>query len=415
MPTEDLLQSEEIDFNSTKLGSNVDFAKLTTQTAYYKKIMHNIIWANSIRIGLAQPFSGSFVPLSEAFFSGGGSTLRGFPLDSAGPQRPVQVCSTGSSTDCTYIQVPNGGNELLILNSEFRIPLPIKKNLGMAVFYDGGNVFPNVGFHDFTSLYSNNVGAGIAIRHPRRPNSLRHGTQSESSAWDFSNPIFHQYWTGFLRRIAVISQPHLPRTRQQYKATQIVDEGSAVDRGRHWLYLAVVGGWQLSALLHNARFHRYLLHKADQIASERLGAPSHIAEFLNSPIQSECGPIWNDDRCGSSPHSDSSVIPGATYRARFHVVSIWHRKWYFENIRADNPVVRIFTDARGISNLPTLKSTGGSIPTSFSWGCAMHRCITENSIVNNKKIPLDAELRDVNFSSSFDTGKAGIFGFTELS
>jgi outer membrane protein assembly factor BamA len=166
---EGLLQSEEIDFNSTKLGSNVDLVKLTTQTAYYKKIMHNIVWANSIRIGLAQSFSGSFVPLSEAFFSGGGSTLRGFPLDSAGPQRPVEVCSTGSSTDCTYIKVPSGGNELLILNSEFRIPLPIKKNLGMAVFYDGGNVFPNVGFHDFTSLYSNNVGAGLRYATPVGP------------------------------------------------------------------------------------------------------------------------------------------------------------------------------------------------------------------------------------------------------
>jgi outer membrane protein insertion porin family len=164
-----LLQSEEIDFNSTKLGSNVDFAKLTTQTAYYKKIKYNIIWANSIRIGLAQPFSNSFVPLSEAFFSGGGSTLRGFPLDSAGPQRPVEVCSTGSSTDCTYIKVPSGGNELLILNSEFRIPMPIKKDLGMAVFYDGGNVFPNVGFHDFTSLYSNNVGLGLRYATPVGP------------------------------------------------------------------------------------------------------------------------------------------------------------------------------------------------------------------------------------------------------
>ena len=95
--------------------------------------------------------------------------MRGFPLDSAGPQRPVEVCSTGSSTDCTYIKVPSGGNELLILNSEFRIPLPIKKNLGMAVFYDGGNVFPNVGFHDFTSLYSNNVGAGLRYATPVGP------------------------------------------------------------------------------------------------------------------------------------------------------------------------------------------------------------------------------------------------------
>ncbi len=164
-----ILQSVELDFNSSKLGSSVDFAKLTGQVAYYKKIPKDIIWANSIRIGLAPPFNGSRVPLSEEFFTGGGSTLRGFPLDSAGPQRKVQVCSTGSSTNCTFIQVPTGGHELLLLNSEFRIPLPIKKNLGMVLFYDGGNVFPSVGFHDFTSLYSNNIGTGLRYATPVGP------------------------------------------------------------------------------------------------------------------------------------------------------------------------------------------------------------------------------------------------------
>ncbi len=164
-----MLQSVELDFNATKLGSSVNFAKLIEQTAYYRPVFHNIVWANSIRIGLAQPFAGSFVPLSEAFFTGGGNTLRGFPLDSAGPQRQVQVCSSGSSTDCSFIQVPSGGNEQLILNSEARIPVPIKQGLGLVVFYDGGNVFPTVGFHDFTSLYTNNVGLGLRYATPVGP------------------------------------------------------------------------------------------------------------------------------------------------------------------------------------------------------------------------------------------------------
>jgi len=164
-----MLESVELDFNSSALGSNVDFFKLNGQVAYYKRIPKNIIWANSVRIGLAPPFNGSFVPLSQAFFTGGGSTLRGFPLDSAGPQRQVQVCSQTDPTDCSFIQVPSGGKELLILNSEFRIPLPIKKNLGLVTFYDGGNVFPVVGFHDFTSLYSNNVGLGIRYATPVGP------------------------------------------------------------------------------------------------------------------------------------------------------------------------------------------------------------------------------------------------------
>lgn len=164
-----MFDSLELDFNTTKLGSSVDFAKLTGQAAFFKEKFHHIVWANSLRLGLAQPFLSSRVPLSESFFTGGGNTLRGFPLDGAGPQRQVQVCSSGSSSNCTFIQVPAGGNELLILNAEARIPLPIKKGLSIVPFYDGGNVFPIVGFHDFASLYSNNAGIGLRYSTPVGP------------------------------------------------------------------------------------------------------------------------------------------------------------------------------------------------------------------------------------------------------
>lgn len=166
-----MLGSAELDFNTTKLGSSVNFAKLNGQAAYYKQVFHGTVWANSIRIGLAQPFNDSRVPLSEAFFTGGGNSLRGFPLDSAGPQRRVFVCSSGQSSNCPTINVPSGGNELLIINSEARIPLPIKKGLSIVPFYDGGNVFSHVGFSDFTSQYgySNNVGLGFRYATPVGP------------------------------------------------------------------------------------------------------------------------------------------------------------------------------------------------------------------------------------------------------
>lgn len=165
------LDSIEFDFNTSKLGSNVDFAKMTGQAAFYRTKFHNIVWADSIRLGLAQPFAGSFVPLSESFFTGGGNSLRGFPLDGAGPQNAVLICPNGapSCSNPAQIRVPAGGNELLILNSEARIPLPIKKGLSIVPFYDGGNVFPRVGFHDFTSLYSNNVGIGLRYATPVGP------------------------------------------------------------------------------------------------------------------------------------------------------------------------------------------------------------------------------------------------------
>jgi outer membrane protein assembly factor BamA len=165
-----MLGSLEVDLNSSKLGGSVDFAKLTSQFATYKEKFHHIVWAGSIRIGLAQPFAGSRVPLSESFFTGGGDSLRGFPLDGAGPQRNIYVCSTGQTApNCPQINVPSGGNELLVINAEPRIPLPLKKGLSIVPFYDGGNVFPNIGFHDFTSLYSNSVGIGLRYATPVGP------------------------------------------------------------------------------------------------------------------------------------------------------------------------------------------------------------------------------------------------------
>ena len=164
-----MLDSIEFDLNTTKFGSSVNFAKMSMQAAYYKQGFHNIVFANSIRIGMAQPFAGSRVPISEAFFTGGGNTLRGFPLDGAGPQRAVKVCPSTDPKCTTQIQVPSGGNELLLINSEARIPMAIKKGLSIVAFYDGGNVFPTVGLHDFTSLYSNNVGLGLRYSTPVGP------------------------------------------------------------------------------------------------------------------------------------------------------------------------------------------------------------------------------------------------------
>jgi translocation and assembly module TamA len=163
------LRSLQLDFNTAKLGASVDFAKLNGQAAFYKEKIRHIVWADSIRIGMAQPFANSFVPLSESFFAGGGNSLRGVPLDGAGPQKAVEVCSNGVKGCGVYISVPSGGNELLILNSEARIPLPVKKGLSLVTFYDGGGVFPRVGFKDFSKDYTNNVGLGLRYSTPVGP------------------------------------------------------------------------------------------------------------------------------------------------------------------------------------------------------------------------------------------------------
>jgi outer membrane protein insertion porin family len=153
----------------TALGSSANFTKLFGQYAYYKPV-HSVVLANSVRLGLASPFAGSFVPTSQLFFSGGGTSLRGFPIDEAGPQRLVPFCNVlQGQSGCVNVTVPVGGRQLFILNSEARFPLKIAKPLGGVIFYDGGNVYSAINFNNFVNNYSNTVGIGLRYSTPIGP------------------------------------------------------------------------------------------------------------------------------------------------------------------------------------------------------------------------------------------------------
>jgi outer membrane protein insertion porin family len=151
------------------LGSSAKFGKLFGQYAYYKQV-RSVVLANSIRLGMIKSLSGSFVPTSQLFFSGGGTSLRGFPIDAAGPQRIVPFCNVlQGQTGCVNVTVPVGGRQLFILNSEARFPLGIMPQLGGVVFYDGGNIDSAINGRDFVNNYTNTVGVGLRYSTPIGP------------------------------------------------------------------------------------------------------------------------------------------------------------------------------------------------------------------------------------------------------
>lgn len=159
----------DLGLTPVRLGSSATFAKLYGQYAFYTPF-HSMVWANSVRLGLAKAFAGSFVPTSQLFFTGGGTSLRGFPLNEAGPQRIVPFCNVLSgNSGCVNITVPVGGRQLFILNSELRFPLHLMKNLGAAVFYDGGNVYRAINLPSFVNNYTNTVGIGLRYSTPVGP------------------------------------------------------------------------------------------------------------------------------------------------------------------------------------------------------------------------------------------------------
>jgi|SRR5579872_5711801 len=119
------------------VGSSVDFFRIFIQNSTYRPIGHRLVFARSTRFGVQTPYGSTRstdIPLPERFFAGGGTSLRGFALNQAGPRDPVSG-------------FPIGGQALLVFNQDLRFPmhLPvIGDRLGGAVFYDAGNVFPSI-------------------------------------------------------------------------------------------------------------------------------------------------------------------------------------------------------------------------------------------------------------------------------
>ena len=91
--------------------------------------------------------------------AGGGSSLRGFETDYAGPLDDT----TGK---------PTGGNALIIGSAELR--RPILSFVHIAGFYDTGNVFSTFGDIDF-SEFSHTLGAGLRIKTPFGPLRIDYG------------------------------------------------------------------------------------------------------------------------------------------------------------------------------------------------------------------------------------------------
>jgi outer membrane protein insertion porin family len=165
-----MFQTFDVGITPTALGSSANFVRLLAQNSVYVPLSPQLTWASRLSAGFAVPFANSRVPLSERFFSGGPDSLRGFPIDGAGPQRAVQVCSNPNNpSTCTLISVPVGGDMLFIINSEARFPVGLLHNLGGVFFYDGGNVYNNINLAQLVNDYTNTIGVGLRYRTPVGP------------------------------------------------------------------------------------------------------------------------------------------------------------------------------------------------------------------------------------------------------
>jgi outer membrane protein assembly factor BamA len=175
-PTRGTFLSVEGSVAARAIGGQVGFIKSYIQGNWFTPIpgARRVVFATRVATGLADgfartvqvvdengdPISGEFetiedLPASERFFAGGDTSIRGFALDSVAT--PDTISAQG---------FPKGGNAVLILNAEVRVP--VWGDIGMAVFMDGGNVFNRVTAFDFGELRGS-MGFGVRYRSPIGP------------------------------------------------------------------------------------------------------------------------------------------------------------------------------------------------------------------------------------------------------
>jgi outer membrane protein insertion porin family len=197
-----------------QLGGNISFNKFFGNYRRYYRVTkaRGTVLAGSVTLGVANIFNPTdrdgngqiddadkTLPISERFFSGGSTTLRGFQYEAAGPRVVAPACylQTPLTPSCFLLRnnkgelvtvdpflVPVGGNAVAVVNLEARIP--VVKNFQIVPFYDGGNVFrfasdlfgrkqtdetfateaERITRLNLRANWTNTVGLGIRIRTP---------------------------------------------------------------------------------------------------------------------------------------------------------------------------------------------------------------------------------------------------------
>ena len=165
-------------------------------------------------------------------------------------------------------------------------------------------------------------------------------------------------------------------------------------------------------LLHNARFHQYMLRMAQQKASEALGSQVQLREYaLHWSGMSPKVDLYNVVVNGAAPYSTPPLLVVDHLGMRVTITSLLHHSWYVDDITVNHPVVHVFVDQHGVDNLPQTKKNNQQSQTSvFDLG-VRHALLDQGELYyNNRKSVLQADVHDLTFRSTFDNGQRSYSG-----
>jgi translocation and assembly module TamB len=168
--------------------------------------------------------------------------------------------------------------------------------------------------------------------------------------------------------------------------------------------LLIVAGLAVTILLHSARFHNYVLSTLQKKASESIGTQVQLQNFALH-LSNLSLDLYGLTVAGASPYPNPPLLQVAHGEAGVRIVSVLHQKWYLDSLVIDQPVVKVFTDVHGVSNIPTIKSSGSSSSNTSLLDLGIRRAVLNQGAVyyNNRQSVLSADLHNVDFRASFDS------------
>lgn len=175
--------------------------------------------------------------------------------------------------------------------------------------------------------------------------------------------------------------------------------------------LVLILGASVLLLLKSDSFRRYALARAERQASEALGAPVRVQTYhLQFSGLSPTLDLYGISVEGAQPHPTPALLQVEHVRIGIRIVSLLERKWYLSNLEVHRPVLRVFVDEQGRSNLPQPTTSGSSSTNIFA--LAIHRATLNGgeAYFNSRRTSLFADLRDLDFGSSFNASKKSYSG-----
>jgi len=170
-----------------------------------------------------------------------------------------------------------------------------------------------------------------------------------------------------------------------------------------FLLLNVLIAITVIVLLHSQRFHNYVLAKVHSIATEDLGTGVDIQNFALSfsPLGLD---VYGVTVHGANPYPDPPVLQLQHAHVGVRIVSLLSRKWYLSDVTLNHPVVQIYVDKNGVSNIPKPKPSNSKSNTTI-WDLGIRHTLLDHGEIyyNSQPTPLYADLHDLDLRAAYDT------------